>query len=286
MSRPAAAARIGGGRYAVALLAVALLASTFSAAAVPGRVASLNLCTDSMLLELADPHQIASVTALSRDPALSYYAARAEGLAVNHGLAEEMIALAPDLILAGRHTTGATNRLLTELGYRVETFVPPTTLGEFKTAFLRLAELLGKTPRAAALLRDFDARLRAALGSSQPAIRTIVYQANAYTPGRTTLADDLLALAGMRNVALELGLDDGGFVPLEQLIAAAPDLLVIGEALARDPALAMEFLDHPALRAGRRRLQRVEIPERLWGCGGTYLAEAVELLLAGAERGE
>ena len=40
------------------------------------RVASLNLCADTLLMQYADPEQIASITWLSTDPGLSPYAAK------------------------------------------------------------------------------------------------------------------------------------------------------------------------------------------------------------------
>jgi iron complex transport system substrate-binding protein len=46
----------------------------------PQQVASLNLCTDQLLLALADRAQIASLSRLARDPPVSFLAGQAEGL--------------------------------------------------------------------------------------------------------------------------------------------------------------------------------------------------------------
>jgi iron complex transport system substrate-binding protein len=56
-------------KYAVAMLVLAAFAST--AAAAPVRIVSLNLCADEMVLRLAVPGTVKSVTWLARDPALS-----------------------------------------------------------------------------------------------------------------------------------------------------------------------------------------------------------------------
>src|SRR5688572_3101869 len=90
------------------LLLACLLLPAAGQATAPQRVVSLNLCTDAMLFELARPGQIAAVTRLSRDPALSRFAREAARTPVIHGMAEEVLALAPDLVLAAPDSAAAT----------------------------------------------------------------------------------------------------------------------------------------------------------------------------------
>lgn len=62
---------------------------------------SLNLCTNQLLLELADPQSIASVTSLARDCSISAQCNTAATVPINYGTAEELLAARPDLVLAG-----------------------------------------------------------------------------------------------------------------------------------------------------------------------------------------
>ena len=78
-----------------------LLISMVSAGPKPTRIVSINLCTDQLLLQLVGHKRIASVTYLAADPYISYSANLAVGLVKNHGLAEEVVALNPDLTLTG-----------------------------------------------------------------------------------------------------------------------------------------------------------------------------------------
>jgi iron complex transport system substrate-binding protein len=247
------------------------------------RIASLNLCTDSMLFELAEPAQIVSVTALSRDEGISYFAGVARDVRVNHGLAEEIVPLEPDLILAARHVASGTNALLSRLGYRVMTFEPTMSIADFRSSFLRLADAIGAQEKASRLLADMDRALRRAAPDSRSARpRAIIYQPNGFSPGSRSLANDMLMAAGMANLADEFGIEYGGFVPLEKLVMSAPDLLLLGGRAARFPALAELILRHPALaeHGGGPRSLRVDIAEKYWTCGGTYIAEAVARLAA------
>ena len=93
-----------------------------TASGKPARVVSINLCTDQLLLQLVDRDRIASVTYLATDHAISYYADRAIGIRKNHGLAEEILPLKPDLILAGSFNSRPTTSLLKKLGYQVVEF--------------------------------------------------------------------------------------------------------------------------------------------------------------------
>ena len=101
-------------------LAVLLLASVVGASnAAPKRVVSLNLCADELVLRLAPPDTVKSVTWLARDPTLSNVSALAHEVPVNRGLAEDVVPLAPDLVIAGAYTTR------TAVGLQKKTTSPP-----------------------------------------------------------------------------------------------------------------------------------------------------------------
>src|SRR3712207_6657296 len=84
-------------------LALSVAASTAAEApappAPPLRVASLNLCTDELLLMLAEPRQILSVTHLAHQEAETPLARQAKRYSRNDGTLLSVAALAPDLVL-------------------------------------------------------------------------------------------------------------------------------------------------------------------------------------------
>ena len=104
----------------------AVLSARPAAAGPPVRIASMNQCTDQLLLLLAPDETIASLSFVSRqrpwlDPAQQ---ARIIRLPVNQGAAEEMVRLNPDLIVTSAFSDASTLSLLRRLGSRVETFEP------------------------------------------------------------------------------------------------------------------------------------------------------------------
>ena len=84
----------------------------------PQRIVSINLCADELVLRLADPRNIASVTWLSRNPDSSNVAQLAAQVPINHGLAEEIIPLDPDLVIAGIYTARTAVALLKRAAFR------------------------------------------------------------------------------------------------------------------------------------------------------------------------
>ena len=143
----------------LALLLLLLPATAAAAAERPERIVSMNLCTDQLLMLLVDRARIASVSYLSAEPRSSVLAAQTRGLHLNHGLAEEILPLRPDLVIAGTFTTRPTVFLLRKLGYPVVDMPVANGLDDIRANIRRLAAAVGETARGDGMIADFDARL-------------------------------------------------------------------------------------------------------------------------------
>lgn len=256
---------------------LAWLALLLPARAEPGRVVSINLCTDQLAMLLAAPGQLVSVSHIARDPLSSAMAAEAAGYPVNHGLAEEVFALRPDLVLAGSYSNPATIALLRRLGLRVETLAPATDMASVTAGIRAVAHALGRDAVGEDMAARFEADLAHLRRDPANGPRAALYYANSYSLGDATLSGQILAAAGYRNVAAEAGLTGGGTLPLEVLVMARPDLIVQGERYAR-PSRSEEILSHPALADSAAR--RAALADRDWICGTPYVLRAVEDLKA------
>ena len=262
-------------RASALFLALALPAG----AAPPERVVSINLCTDQLAMLVAAPGQLVSVSWLARDPALSAMPDEARALPANHGLAEDILRLRPDLVLAGAWSDPTTLAMLERLGLRVETFGADADMAGIRADLLRMGDLLGRAERARDLAAAFDARLAAVPPPDGPPPRAALYATDGYSAGRGSLSDAILAAAGLANMAADLGRPDGGFVPLERLVLSRPDMLVTDRA-GPDPARAEEVLRHPALTALRARTPATAHLDARWSCATPHVADAVANLAA------
>lgn len=263
----------------LALLAGCLMTAASAAGEErPGRVVSTNVCTDQLAMLVADEDQIVSVSHLAGDPGISVLAEQAERYAVNHGQAEEVFLMRPDLVLAGTYTSIAAVDMLRRLGFRVEQFAPESSFEGIRASLLRMGELLGREERAQALAAELDAGLAELAARPVPPLRVAIYSANSYTSGDGSLSDAVIEAAGLTNIADELGIVGTARLPLEQLVMARPDLVIVGEQDYPRPALAQQNFRHPAFEAVAAGARLVRIPDRYWICGAPFTLEAVQLL--------
>ncbi len=256
-----------------------VLARPCAAAATPRRIVSIHLCADQLALALADRDQIVSLSYLSPDPSRSHMAEAAKGIPLNTGTAEEIVALRPDLVLAGFRSARATVASLRALGYRVEELAFATEFKAIRAQIRRIARLVGQSGRGEALIAGMDGRLRRA-ATDIPSRRPLaaIYQPMGFTSGRGSLENALLAAAGFDNLAVRLKMGALGHLPLETLVAAKPDLLVNWMGDDPNPSLSRAGYAHPALAGGPWRI--ASLPNKFWACGTWYSALAVERLAA------
>ena len=266
------------------LLLIALLlwiAHGSMASERPTRVVSINLCTDQLLLLLAEPDQIASVSRLALEPNSSYMAEAARGYPPYDARIQQLLALRPDLILASEFSPRPLLRLLERLDQPVVLVPLAGELAQIHRNIRQVAALLAAEARAERLIAEMNRRIEQV--ARQRPIEppgALFYQPRGYSSGSGTLQDQALRLAGWRNLAAELGLEGYGAIDLEQLLAAQPQQLFTSAYAPGTRSRAQRQLDHPALRRVTGGRPLVDIPYRYWICGGPMFAEAVERLAA------
>ena len=262
----------------LAAAAMVLVGTSARCEPVPHRVVSMNLCTDQLAMLVAAENQLYAVSHLASDPEASVLAADAKRFATNHGLAEEIFMMRPDLVLAGTFTNRASVAMLRRLGLRVEEFAPSTSLAEIKDQIRRMGALFGRQQHAEELVTEFERSLAAVPSELQSRPLAALYYANSYTSGSSTLAAEVVAQAGLENLGTRLGLKGAVRLPLEMIVMAAPELVVGGERTGTSPTLAYQTFDHPALRAILNGRDLTAVPDKYWICGGPFTTEAVRLL--------
>ena len=252
----------------------------------PLRVASINLCTDQLLVAVADPGQVAGLSPYFRDEARSWAAGRApSGIPVLSGGAEDVLVLKPDLVLAGRFTRRATRELLRAKGLRVEEFDVARSLDDARWQIKRMGDLLGQPGRAEAEVAAIDAAAaRARLAAATQRLTVLPLQRRGWVSGQDSLMTSLLAEAGLANAAAGLGVGTGGQVSLEAIVRTRPDLLLVSRDDDQAEDQGRAFLLHPALARLYPSARRIALPERLTVCGGPMLAEALDHLARAVER--
>ena len=250
----------------------------------PTRVVSFNLCADQLLQSLADPQQIAGLSPLARDPALSFLAKDAEALPLIAPKSEALFTAKPDLVLLAPYEHHLLRARLQQEGIAVFMLPAWTGLGDGEAQIRALAARLGLEARGEALI----ARIRQTLHDSRRLLTdhtrpVLEIERRLYTPGRTSLIATLLQEWNIPNLADRLGLEQGGFITLEKLVLLKPDRLIISNGQEdrhldkKEPDdMGLALLRHPALKA--EQIKQITIPARLTLCGGPATPDLIKRL--------
>jgi iron complex transport system substrate-binding protein len=258
----------------IGIAAAAVLASgPVAAAPSTRRIMSMNLCSDLLLLQLAPRARITSVSHLAHEAAAVLFPGRDAGVAINHGTAEDIVNLRPDLILVGDTSTPRTRALARRVGARVVEVRSANSLAEARAVLLKLGDDIGEAARARSLAQRMDAEL-AELSAHPPArrLRVVAWSGGAFVPGQGTLVNDIITAAGAVNIAALPGRSNSTF-DVEQLLAADPDALLYGRERSGAPSLHNAEAQHRLVRAryGSRSIAFLDIAAE---CGLPQSADA------------
>lgn len=232
-------------------------------------IVSLNPCTDAILAEVADPAQILAVSHYSHDPrATSMPLAEARRFRATGGTVEEVLALAPDVVVGSDFMAPSTRAALDRLGLRVETVGIASSVEASEAQVRQLAALAGHPERGEALVRRIETTLADAR-SDGPPVPAILWQPGGIVPGEGALVTELLRRTGFASQSAARGMAQADYLSLERLLADPPRVLLVA---GRERGQG-----HPALDAVPG-LARAKFDPALLYCGGPTIEHAARRL--------
>lgn len=244
----------------------------------PARIVSANLCADQLLLALGEPDSIVSLSVLASDPALSPAAQAARRYPANRGTGEEIVRLNADLALIGAYDAPFTRALLAEKSVPTFALAPWSSLEEGRAQIRALAERLGRSDRGERLVADIDAAATRAKGAAGRPATFLMLHRRGYAPGAHSVTSEIARLAGLVDVAPALGVETGGFLSIEKVVAARPDFLIVSDLDASAPDQGKELLLHPALQALYPPSRRLVSSDPMTLCAGPATPAAIDAL--------
>lgn len=253
---------------------------TALAQAPPQRVVSLNLCADQLLLALADRHQIASLSPLSRDPAFSFLVDEARTVPANEGRGEVILFDGADLVLTGRFGPHTKRELLQRHGLDVMVLDPWRSLAQGREQIRNLAAKLGHPARGEALIAEIDTALARTKDIVPKSRSLLVFYRRGWVPGPDSLIAELARHMGFTLHQDKLGVAKGGLVRLEAVVAAPPDYALIDSITGQSIDNGSALLVHPALEQSVPPEHRLSIADNLTICAGPATPAAIDALAA------
>ena len=256
------------GLVLLAVFAALVRSAPLGAEPAPAKqVISLNLCTDQLLMALADPGQIAALSPLARDPLLSNMAEEAQTFRIIKPRSETLLQIQPDLVLTAPYEHRLTRQILTNHRIEIMTMGVWTSLEAGKEQIRQLARRLGHIDRGQMLINRIDEAMSRVMPVST-ARSMLEIERRLYAPGTQSLVADLVRQWGLTNQADRLGVGQGGFVALERLLGDRPDVLLVTDSSPMVEDMGIALLRHPALNTVFDEKRRIGIPTRLSLCGG------------------
>lgn len=245
------------------------------------KIASINMCSDQLVLLLAEPEQILSLSYLSHDAAGSYLYRKAREYPTNRGESEQMLSLQPDIVIAGQYSAKHTVKLLSEQGVRIETLPIANSLDDLYANIVNVAKWVGQEPKGQRIIKGLKERVVAqqiALSYDVDTNPTAAYYgANGYTVGPKTLRGQALELSGWTNAAAQQGIEFFGALALESMVKVAPQA-IIDSPYSEGYSRAHQLLKHPALKASGLDPMVINIPSPQTICAGPWTVDMIELL--------
>jgi len=260
------------------LLTLLCIAQVFWCAqvgAAPTRIVSTFLCTDEYVYRLVPRSRIAALSFLAGDthPVVSTIAGQVAGIPMIRPDTETVLRQSPDLVVMYQGTNPKLREHLKELGIPVVEVPWPNSLADVRRVTLMLGRALGAQTQAKALLARMDRILMTAKsGATGRPVRTLIYEANGYTnSGQFT--EEIMSAAGLADAAPSYRTVRTGAIPIEAVIAAQPDLLILNGSEKAQTSRADLVLHHPALAAlkGRTFITWTSLTPLL--CPGPWSAE-------------
>ena len=150
---------------------------------------------------------------------------------------EAIVALHPDLVLAGEINTPELVNSLQQLGLTVYYLPNPTTLEGMFANLETVGQLTGHSSNAATLVKSLQARVVAVDAKIKPLTSSpsVYYELDAtdptkpYTAGPGTFVDLLISRAGGKNIGDRLA-SQWAQISLEQVVVSNPAIIILGDS--------------------------------------------------------
>ena len=249
------------------------------ASELPKRIVSINVCADQLVATLVEQERIISLSYLSRDPNSSWLGSLTEKIHINHGTAEEIISLNPDLVVTGAFGFRPTVSILKRLGYRVLELPFAKTIDDISTNLNLLTNAVGNNKKTNALIdRFYEETKKVPISTTEVLPLFVNYETNGWISRDDSLPNHIAQRVGFNTIGRQYEVRTSHKIDLEALLILGPDLINIGYQWNESPALVSEYMQHPALEELLRRTKQINVPDPYWLCGSLKTQDAILIL--------
>jgi len=199
----------------------------------PKNIASLSLCTDEILLSLADKKNIKALSKISDDPILSSVTKEAKSISTKlESNSEKVISSNPDIVFAADWSDKAFVQQLRDAKINVYLYKTPSTVTDVKSLIQQIAQITGEKENGVKLvswmdskLITVDQKLKNINEAKKVKVLSIDGTFSAY--GKGTSFDEICQKAKVTNVATKAGIIQWKEINKEKVIELKPDIVIL-----------------------------------------------------------
>lgn len=257
----------------------------------PERIYASTLGLNEILIHLVDPGRITALPqeAYDEKDSLIYKEAQTVGRKLPETLStEQILALKPDLVIM--QTSGDRDKVATlrDMGILVCEMKPALNYEAVVRHIRMISQAVGEEKQGEEMVRQMEEKLervRMAVSSIPEKDRKVLmaYSMNGVFGGKDGLFHQICTMAGVKNGAALGGLERGGHLPKERILAVNPDYFLfperafVSQAGADIDSYIEEVLADPALQGvtAVQKRQVVKIKDRYRYATSQYFADAV-----------
>lgn len=237
-------------------------------------IVSLDYCADQFVLALADREQI---LALSKDSErqFSHLRDRAAGIPKVRAAAEDVVALAPDVVVRSWGGDARALGLYQRFGIRTVQIGYANDVQGTGDLLRDVAAAIGQEPRAEAILA-------AVPKPAEPSGHKALYVTpGGVSAGKDTMIESIMTHAGLENANTGSGWTS---LPLESLVMEPPGLILAAFFGFDDDATDRWSVSrHPVMQRLMAKAQVIDMDESRVSCGGWFVADEAADIAAALE---
>lgn len=242
-----------------------------------GRIASVNLCADQLLVALASADRVAALGPFARDSNISFFSSHAQKFATVSGRSEDLLSIQVDAIAVGPFDNKFMRAMLARRSIKVITVEQWTSLAGVRRGVQTFAEQIGETDKGAELVSEIDTALidLDRLANRLPMRSFLVLHRRGFV-GQADIVAEILERAGLTNSGRNSPMR---FLSVEAVIAERADFLVVTGRDLKAEDRGLELLEHPALRRLYPDERRITAPDHLTICAGPATPDLIRHLI-------
>ena len=244
------------------------------------KIVSLDLCSDQIVLILADKNQVAAISTAAED-VYSFYRQKAFYFPKTRGTIEEIIMLEPDVVLQTYSATMNMGEMVERIGaslIELNFGNKPETL--YKNIELA-GKVLGQKDRAFQFNKIYAGRINKIKNQPRSKLKIAYITPSGVTAGTGTSVDDIIKLSGFESYAAAHNFKGWINLPIENLIMDPPDIFITG--YFEDEAVTQSnwsLARHSSLIKMMENIPTVNIPSSYLSCNGLFIVDAAEHIRA------